>query len=46
MLAWWEKLIVHAALFFIVFLVGYGSCKQAMAIHAYCLSFTETVSSI
>lgn len=38
MLSWWEKVLVHAVLFIIISLVGYGSYKQAITLHAFCIS--------
>ncbi|KAK9916521.1 hypothetical protein WJX75_003686 [Coccomyxa subellipsoidea] len=38
MLSWWEKVLVHAVLFVILSLVGYGSYKQAVTLHAFCIS--------
>jgi hypothetical protein len=35
---WWEKLIVHAILVSIIFLVVYGVSRQVWAIHALCTS--------
>ncbi|BDA40469.1 hypothetical protein COCOBI_01-1220 [Coccomyxa sp. Obi] len=45
MLSWWEKVLVHAALFIIISLVGYGSYKQAVTLHAFCISFLGSKSA-
>ncbi len=38
MLSWWEKVLVHALLFVLLSLVGYGSYKQAVTLHAFCVT--------